>query len=400
MVDYEKNFSEVAKRAKRSEIRELLKLTEKPEVISFAGGLPDDDSFPVEAISEIIDYVMEKEGKKALQYGPTEGNLKLREELKKWMEKDSIKVDINQILITNGSQQGLDLVGKVFIDPGDTIIVEMPSYIGGLQAFNNYLANMEGVPQDEEGMRMDFLEEKLKELKNKGIYPKFIYVVPDFQNPSGVTMPEERRVRLLELANEYDTLVIEDSPYRELRYKGEQPSPIYKLDKNGRVVSMSTFSKIFCPGFRLAWIYGPKEIIDKLVMAKQSMDLCTASFNQAVAAEFMARGLLYEHIQNIIDIYKSKRELMLETLEKEMPEGITWTKPEGGLFLWIRLPESMSSTELFEIAIDNDVAYVIGAAFHHDRSGENTMRMNFSFPSEEQIVDGVKRLAKAIKKKM
>lgn len=400
MVEYEKNFSEVARRAKRSEIRELLKLTEKPEIISFAGGLPDPKSFPTDIISEITDDVIESEGEKALQYGTTEGNARLCDELREWMLKDGIDVSTKQILITNGSQQGLDLVGKVFLDPGDTIIVEMPSYIGGLQAFNNYLANMEGVLQDENGMRMDLLEDKLKSLKDRGINPKFIYVVPDFQNPSGVTLSEGRRVKLLELAREYDTLVIEDSPYRELRYEGEQPTPIYTLDENERVIAMSTFSKIFCPGFRLAWVYGPQPVIDKFVMAKQSMDLCTATFNQMVAAEFMARGLLHKQIEEIIGMYREKRKLMLESLEKEMPDGVTWTRPEGGLFLWVILPEGMSSTELFEKAVENNVAYVIGAAFHHDRSGENTMRINFSYPSKEEIVEGAKRLGKTIKEEM
>jgi len=397
---FAKLLSSCTVHAKRSEIRELLKLTTRPEIISFAGGLPSPDSFPLKEIEEITCQVIKESGKSALQYGPTEGDPKLREQLVKWLSKDGINVDIEQILITNGSQQGLDLVGKIFLDIGDPIILELPSYIGGLQAFSSYQASMHGVLQDDEGMRVDLLEEKLKELKTKGIVPKFIYVVPDFQNPSGVTMPTERRIRLLELAGEFQTAVIEDSPYRELRFEGQQPEPIIKLDKDGRVILMGTFSKIFCPGLRLAWIVGPTEVISKMVVAKQSMDLCTAPFTQAIAAKFMAKGLLLKQIEIIKEMYCRKRKTMLKALEENMPEGVTWTRPEGGLFLWVRVPEHIDSVEMFPEAIANNVAYVVGSAFHCDGGGRNTMRLNFSYPTEEQIVEGIKRLAAAIKKKI
>ncbi|MGQ9705860.1 MAG: aminotransferase-like domain-containing protein [bacterium] len=400
MLNYERFFSESTRRAKKSEIRELLKFTAKSDIISFGGGFPSPESFPKEEINDICKYVIEKNGDVILQYGPTEGDKELKNELSKWMAKDGINVPPEQILITAGSQQGLDLVGKVFIDKGNLIIVEMPTYIGGLQAFNSYVVRMEGVLQDEYGMKMDILEDKLKEITSRGEKPKFIYVVPDFQNPSGVTMPEERRKRLLELAEKYDITVIEDSPYRELRYTGTQPPPIYSLDKEGRVVTLSTFSKIFCPGFRVAWIYGPEEIIDKMVVAKQSMDLCCPAFNQAVAAEFMKRGLLMKHIEKIKSIYKEKRQVMLDALDEYMPEGVTWTKPEGGLFLWVRLPEHMDSTKLFSKAVENKVAYVVGSAFHHDGSGKNTFRINFSYPTKEKIIEGIKRLSEVIKKEM
>ncbi len=400
VFSYENLYSSSTARAKRSEIRELLKLIARPEVISFAGGLPAPASFPVDKIAEITRQVIEESGPQALQYGPTEGDPKLREELVKWAAKDGIEVDLEQVLITNGSQQGLDLVGKIFLDVGDPIVVELPSYIGGLQAFNSYQATMYGVPQDDLGMRMDLLEKKLAELKGKGIIPKFIYVVPDFQNPSGVSMPNDRRKRLIELAMEYDTIIIEDSPYRELRFEGEQPEPIFKLDKDGRVITLSTFSKILCPGLRLAWAFGPEELISKMVVAKQSMDLCSPPFNQAIAATFMSQGLLHKQIDIIKELYYKKRQLMLSALEEHMPEGVSWTRPEGGLFLWVRLPEHMDAKELFEEAIANNVAYVVGSAFHCDEGGKNTMRLNFSYPSEEQIPEGVKRLATAIKKMM
>lgn len=400
VFSYENLYSSSTARAKRSEIRELLKLIARPEVISFAGGLPAPASFPLDKIAEITQQVIEESGPQVLQYGPTEGDLKLREELVKWAAKDGIEVDLEQVLITNGSQQGLDLVGKIFLDVGDPIVVELPTYIGGLQAFNSYQATMYGVLQDDLGMRMDLLEEMLAELKGKGIIPKFIYVVPDFQNPSGVSMPNDRRKRLIELAIEYDTIIIEDSPYRELRFEGEQPEPIFKLDKDGRVITLSTFSKILCPGLRLAWAFGPEELISKMVVAKQSMDLCSPPFNQAIAATLMSQGLLHKQIDIIKELYYKKRQLMLSALEEHMPEGVSWTRPEGGLFLWVRLPEHMDTKELFEEAIANNVAYVIGSAFHCDEGGNNTMRLNFSYPSEEQIPEGVKRLATAIKKTM
>jgi 2-aminoadipate transaminase len=396
---FQKLYSTCTSHAKRSEIRELLKLTTRPEVISFAGGLPSPESFPIAEIEKIASQVVRESGASALQYGPTEGDPKLRKELVKWLAKDGIVVDEEQILITNGSQQGLDLVGKIFLDIGDPIVLELPSYIGGLQAFNSYQATMYGVLQDDEGMRMDLLEEKLKELKAKGIIPKFIYIVPDFQNPSGVTMPTERRIRLLELAKEYQTAVIEDSPYRELRFEGQQPEPIIKLDEDDRVITMGTFSKIFCPGLRLAWIVGPHEVISKMVVAKQSMDLCTAPFTQAIAAKFMEMGLLHKQIDIIKELYYRKRQVMLKALEDYMPEGVTWTRPEGGLFLWVRVPEHIDSVEMFPEAVANNVAYVVGSAFHCDGGGRNTMRLNFSYPTEKQIVEGIKRLAAAIKKK-
>jgi 2-aminoadipate transaminase len=397
-MDYDGFFSGPAKAARRSEIREILKLTRKPEFISFAGGLPAPDTFPADLLSDICRDVLESRGETALQYGLTEGEHELRDEIRKWVAKDGIEVTPEQVFITNGSQQGLDLLGRVLLDPGDAIIVELPSYIGGLQAFRFYKANMVGVPQDDEGMRIDLLETELQKLSAKGIRPKFIYVVPDFQNPSGVTMPDERRVRLLELAREYDTLVVEDTPYRELRFMGEDPTPIFALDADERVITLTTFSKIFCPGFRLAWMLAPVVIAEKLNLARQSTDLCSPSFNQAVVAEFISRGHLAEQVNHIKVKYAAKREIMIEELKEQMPKGVTWTEPEGGLFLWVMLPEGMDAMELLEkYAIPKKVAFVIGSAFHCDDSGKNTMRINFSFATHDKIREGVKRLAEAIR---
>lgn len=393
-------YSKNAQNMKSSQIRELLKLTRKPEIISFAGGLPAPQTFPVKEIENIACEILHTKGNIALQYGPTEGEASLREEIAAWMAKEKEEINPGNILITTGSQQGLDILGKIFIDPGDTIILELPSYIGGLQAFNSYRASMIGVLQDDHGMRMDLLERTLADLAEQGKKPKFIYVVPDFQNPSGVTLTEERRLRLLELAYEYELPVVEDSPYRDLRFTGESVHPIYQLDSRNQVIMLGTFSKIFCPGLRLGWMMAPAEWTDRMVVAKQSMDLASPTFNQLIAAEFMKRGLLAPQIESIKELYGKKCQIMLNALKAFMPPGVTWTKPEGGLFLWVRLPEHLNATELFPKAIEENVAYVVGSAFHCDGEGHNTMRLNFSYPSEEQIPEGVQRLAHMIERNL
>jgi 2-aminoadipate transaminase len=393
-------YSKNALNMKRSEIRELLKFTRRPDIISFAGGLPAPDTFPVAELQDICTGVLKEKGAMALQYGTTEGEAPLREAIAKWMSHEKASIKPENILVTAGSQQGLDMVAKVFVDPGDIIIVELPSYIGGLQAFNAYRAKMIGVPQDNDGMRMDKLEKVLAKLARRRKKPKFIYVVPDFQNPSGVTMSLERRKRLLELAYKYEVPIVEDSPYRDLRFAGEPVPAIYALDDQQQVIALGTFSKIFCPGLRLAWIMAPAAWLDKMIIAKQGMDLCCPAFNQLVAAEYINRGLLPKQIEEIRALYGRKREAMLEALKKHMPKGIKWTKPEGGLFLWVKLPKNLSANELFPKAIEEKVAYVIGSAFHCDGKGQNTMRLNFSYPSEEQIEEGIKRLASVIRKNL
>jgi len=390
-------YSATAHDLRRSVIRELLKLTRNPDIISFAGGLPDPATFPTREIEEISAWVIRTHGATALQYGPTEGDMGLREQLCKFMATDGIAVEPKDILITAGSQQGLDMVGKIFIDPGDAIIVELPSYIGGLQAFAQYRPECHGVLQDDEGMIHGHLEKKLAELHRLGKRVKFIYVVPDFQNPSGVTLAGERRQRLVELAEEYDTVIVEDSPYRALRFEGEAPPPIYAVDKHERVIYLSTFSKIFCPGFRLGWVVANPELMDKFVMAKQALDLCSPPFTQEITAEYLARGYMPAKLKEIAKLYRVKRDAMLGALNRHMPRGVKWTKPQGGLFLWISLPEHLDTTELFKTAIEHKVAYVTGADFHCVGSGKHTMRVNFSYPTVEQIEEGIKRLAQMFK---
>jgi 2-aminoadipate transaminase len=389
-------YSKNALNLKRSEIRELLKFTRQPDIISFAGGLPGPETFPVKELEEISCQVLRGKGALALQYGPTEGELPFREEIAKLMQREKSTVKPENILITAGSQQGLDIISKVFLDPKDIVIVEVPSYIGGLQSFTAYRARMIGVPQDNEGMRMDLLKQVLDKLANKRKKPKFIYVVPDFQNPSGVTMSLERRKRLLELVYQYEIPLVEDSPYRDLRYSGETVPAIYGLDTQEQVIVLGTFSKILGPGLRLAWIMAPTAWTDRMVVAKQSMDLCSPTFTQLMAVEYLKQGLLPRQIEKIRKVYGRKLAVMLEALRKHMPKGIEWSKPEGGLFLWLRLPKRMSANELFPKAIENKVAYVVGSAFHCDGKGQNTLRLNFSFPSEQQIDEGIQRLAKMI----
>ena len=393
-------YSKNALNMKRSEIRELLKFTRQPDIISFAGGLPGPETFPVKDLEEISCQVLREKGALALQYGPTEGELPFRQEIAKWLNREKAGIKPENILVTAGSQQGLDIISKIFLDPNDIILLELPSYIGGLQAFTAYRARMIGVPQDYEGMRMDLLEKELERLAKKGKKPKFIYVVPDFQNPSGVTMPLERRKRLLELACQYEVPIIEDSPYRDLRYKGEAVPAIYSFDKENYVIALSTFSKLLSPGLRLAWIMAPTEWMDRMVVAKQSMDLCSPTYTQLIAAEYLRRGLLPRQIENIRKIYGRKLEAMLKALEKYMPKEVEWSKPEGGLFLWVKLPKKMSANDLFPKAIEKKVAYVVGSAFHCNGKGQNTMRLNFSFSTEQQIDEGIHRLAEVIKENM
>jgi len=400
MRDLSRLFSDRAKKFRKSEIRELLKVTESPDIISFAGGLPNPATFPIKELQDISNYILKNHGKEALQYGTTEGYRELRKILAERAYKDGINVTEENVLITGGSQQALDIIGKIFLEPGDTAIVGLPSYLGGLNAFRSYECNMVGIPLDKDGMIIDVLEEKIKELIKEKIIPKFIYVIPTFQNPAGVVLSEKRRKKLLDIANEHDLLIIEDDPYSRLRYNGNPIKPLKSFDDEDRVIYMSTFSKILSPGFRLAWVIGDAEIIKKMVIAKQAMDLCTNTFTQHLAYEFIRRGSLDLHILKIIEIYKPKRDIMIKSIEEYFPEGYTCNRPEGGMFAWVTLPEYIDTEKMFIEAIKEKVAYVHGRAFYVDGSGGNTMRLNFSYPSNEQIEEGIKRLAKVIEKEM
>ncbi|RLF45667.1 MAG: aminotransferase [Thermoplasmata archaeon] len=397
-MDIQELYSENVRKMKSSEIRELLEVSQQPGVISFGGGLPNPGAFPVEDIKKIVNDVLDEEGDIALQYGTTPGRKKLIEEIISMARKDDIKADIDNVIITVGSQQALDLLGRVFLNEGDTIFLGSPTYLGGINAFRSYGADMIGVPLDDDGMDVDKLEEKIKESRKEGKNLKMIYTIPTFQNPAGVVMSEERRKRIVEIAEENNLLLVEDDPYGKLRFDGKPLKPLKAYDEN--VVYLGTFSKILSPGFRLAYAIAPEEVTKKMVIAKQSIDLCTPTFTQSIAYRFIKEGYMDRHIPRIIKMYKRKRDLMLEALEEYFPEGCKWTHPHGGMFLWATLPEHIDTKEMFKDAIKEKVAYVHGRAFYVDGGGSNAMRLNFSNPSDEEITEGIKRLGKVIEKKL
>jgi len=397
-VDRSYYFSDRANKMQRSVIRELLKLTNNPEVISFAGGLPAPQTFPVEYVKRATAKVLEEEHTKALQYGATEGDPRLRKKLAEIMQKDGIDADPERVLVTTASQQGLEIMAKVFFNPGDTCIVGLPTYLGGLQSIKSYGGVPVGVELDDYGMIPEKLEQKLDELEAEGRRPRLLYIIPDFQNPAGVTIPLERRKEIVKIARDRDYIIVEDTPYRQIRFRGKN-EPTFQSLAPERVLSLYTFSKIMLPGFRLGWAYGPDWLINKFVMAKQSMDLCTPPFNQAVTYHMLEEGALEAGLETIIKLYHSRCDLMLAELEKNLGdvEGVTWTKPDGGLFLWLTLPEGMNSDDLFTKAIEENVAYVPGSAFFPMNEDHRSMRLNFSYSDEDQIVEGCRRLGKLIK---
>ena len=399
-INTEEFYSVLASKMEASAIREILKLVQNPEVISLAGGMPDPATFPVKEMKEITQEVLTKNSARALQYSSTEGLPELRKCILDNLAKDGNNGELENIIISSGSQQGLDLIGKVFLSPGDIAIVELPSYLAALNAFHSYGGELVGIPMDDEGMQMDTLEEKLIQLKNEGKKVKFIYTISNFQNPAGVTMSLARRKKIIEIAQKFNVFIVEDNPYEKLRFEGESIPSIYSLEKNGSVISLGTFSKILCPGLRLAWILGNEEIIRKMAILKQATDLCTSILNQLIAYEYCKLGKLEENIKSNIQIYKKKRDVLLNALDKYFPQEVTWTKPQGGFFVVATLPEYIDTGEMFKEAIKENVAYVPGAPFFADGKGKNTMRLSFCFPSVEDIDEGIKRLGKVIKKRI
>lgn len=387
------NYAKRMDGIKASEIRELLKLTQRPEVISFAGGLPAPELFPVEAVKDISTEVLDEQGTKALQYGPTEGYEPLREKIANRMNKFGVDVEAKNILVTSGSQQGLDFTGKIFLNKDDVVICESPSYLGALNAFKAYQPKFVEIPTDNDGMRMDELEKVLENTDNV----KVIYVIPDFQNPSGRTWSIERRKKLVELANKYNLPIVEDNPYGELRFEGEMPPAIKHFDTEGRVIFLGTFSKTFCPGLRLGWTCADDDVLNKYILVKQGADLQASTISQMQVDKFLEKYDLDEHIEKIKEVYKKRRDLMLKTMKEEFPECVEFTHPEGGLFTWAILPEHINTRDLAKKALEKNVAFVPGGSFFPNGGNENTMRLNYSNMDEERIVIGVKRLAESIK---
>jgi 2-aminoadipate transaminase len=399
-------YAQRAKQVKSSQIRELLKFTQNPEIISFAGGLPAPDVFPAERFEQACHRVLETQARLALQYGATEGYEPLREMIARHTARYGVKAKPENVLITSGSQQALDLIGKLLINLGDRVLVEAPTYLGALQAFNVYGAEYVAVPSDHDGLQTDLLEGSLR------LGPKFMYVLPNFQNPGGTTLAEGRRHELVLLADRYGIPIIEDDPYGQLRYEGEHLPPLIVLDREnlrrddgysiGNVIYLSTFSKTLAPGLRLGWIVAPPEVIGKLVQLKQGSDLHTSTFVQMVAYEVARDNFLDEHIKLIRRVYGERREVMLRALEENFPSEVTWTRPQGGLFLWVTLPAGMDCHQLFEAALKENVAFVPGDSFYpgngHVEEARRHFRLNFSNASPDQIREGIRRLGVAIKK--
>lgn len=385
-------FAERMGRLKASAIREILKVTELPDVISFAGGLPAPELFPVREFARACQRVLDEDGPAALQYSVTEGYLPLRQWICDYLRSSNgIECDAHQVLIISGSQQGLDLIGKVLLDPGDYVVIENPAYLGAIQAFDAYQARYLDVPSDDDGMRTDELDRLLRKATVK---PKLVYLVPNFENPTGVTLNLRRRHDLIQICADHGIPIYEDDPYGRLRYSGEALPSIMALAKGRNTIYMSTVSKIMAPGMRVAWLVMPDaSLYERVVPAKQAADLHTSSFTQRVVYAYAREpGQVEEHITAMLPVYRRRRDLMLETLKRAMPQGSSWTRPDGGLFLWARTPESVDTQELLEFAATRKVAFVPGAPFWVNADVRNTMRLNFSNASEDALVTGIERL--------
>ena len=385
---YDNKFSDDVASFFRSPVREIFKRVDLNAIYSFAGGYPSADTFPLEDIRSTMSEVIDKYQGKAFQYGATQGVPELREAVAR-----RYGVPVERIQITSSSQQGIDVCTRVLVNPGDVILTSSPSYLGALQSFRSYRADIRGVAHRTslEEFRAAY-EEVIAKVAAEGKTVKFLYMIPDFQNPSGESLSLDERKMLVELAQKHDFLIVEDSPYRELRYEGEHIPTMYSLSPD-RVIHLGSFSKIFAPGFRLGWAIADPEILDKIYVCKQSLDLCPPIFDQYVAAEFLKSGRLDDNLLKSIELYKGKRDLLLGLLDEYMPEGVSWTHPEGGLFLLLTMPYGFDAVKFYDTALDAGVAYVAGEFFHPDGSGKNTMRMNFSFMSHERITEGVKLLA-------
>jgi 2-aminoadipate transaminase len=382
-----------------SEIRELLKLLDRPEMISFAGGLPNPDAFPIEKMKRVVSHVMEAHAREALQYGTTEGHAKLRQVICGGMQ-DHFGVpglEMKDIMITNGSQQALNLLSQLFLNPGDCVLTSDPTYLGAILTFRSFQANIESVPLDEQGIRVDLLSERLRYLAKENKLPKFIYLIPSFQNPTGVTIPGENRREIYRLIEHYGVLLIEDDPYGLLRFEGEHVPLIKSMDNAERVIYLGTFSKILAPGYRIAWMIAAEEIIAKATIAKQAQDLCTNTFGQYCVFEAIYHDVLFPHVAEIIRLYKTKRDRMLAAMDRYFPKEVSYTRPQGGMFLWVTLPDGSDAFEMLKRSIEKNVAYVIGAPFFPNGGGHNTFRLNYSYASDDHIDEGIQRLAEVIK---
>ena len=392
MSTYDNMFSEDVGSFFRSPVREIFKRVDLNAIYSFAGGYPSAETFPLEEIRKTMSEVIDKYQGKAFQYGATQGVPELREAV-----AARYGIPVERVQITSSSQQGIDVCTRILVNPGDVVLTSSPSYLGALQSFRSYRADIRGVKHVDclEEYRQAY-EDVLAAVSAEGKRVRFLYMIPDFQNPSGESLSLEERKMLVELAQKHDFLIVEDSPYRELRYEGEDIPTMYSLSPD-RVIHLGSFSKIFAPGFRLGWAIAHPDILDKIYVCKQSLDLCPPIFDQYVAAEFLSSGRLDANLAKSIELYRKKRNLLLNLLEENMPEGVSWTRPEGGLFLFLTMPEGFDAVKFYDTALDAGVAYVAGEFFHPDGTGANTMRMNFSFMSPERITEGVRLLSSLLR---
>jgi 2-aminoadipate transaminase len=385
-----REFSSIANSMKPSAIRLLLKIVSDPDIISFGGGLPNPESFPLDAVRKIFDEQIVKNGKKMLQYGATEGLQSLNVALSKRLnEKEGIKCDPSNIIQTTGSQEALYIIGKIFANPGEYVISEAPTYTGTISAFKASGIRMIGIEMDHDGMKMNSLRQTLKR------YPrtKFIYVIPNFQNPTGITMSIERRKELLEIADENGITLVEDDPYGSLRFEGPHLPSLKSMDKNDSVVYLGTFSKVLSPGFRLGYVVAPSDVIDKVNLAKQAVDLATSTVSEYVAEAYISGGYMDRQLPKTIELYRKKKDLMIESFENYFPKDVEFTRPNGGMFLWVTR-KGANTDKMFEQALKMKVVYVVGSAFYPDEDNHESMRINYTYSSDENIVEGVRRLAK------
>jgi 2-aminoadipate transaminase len=389
-------FASRTKVMKSSAMRDLMAVTARPEVISLAGGLPDTSTFPPDTFAAVAQRIARESCAKALQYGPTEGLDETKACIAEVMAAENMRVDHEDLIVTTGGQQVIDLVTKALIDPGDVVIAEGPTYPGAVPVFSSYEAEVVQVDMDSEGMRIDLLEETLERLERDGRRPKFIYTVPSFQNPAGVTMSQARRRRLVEVAHERELLVLEDNPYGLLRYEGEAPTPLLSLDGGVYVMYLGTFSKILSPGIRLGWVVAPPPVLEKINLGKQAADLCTSTLSQLMVQAYFEESRWRDYVESLTEIYRARRDTMLDALAEHFPRQAEWTRPAGGLFIWATLPDFIDTTDLLARALRENVAFVPGEAAFLDGRGRNAMRLNFSGSNEDAIREGIRRIGEVV----
>ncbi|MEF8798173.1 MAG: PLP-dependent aminotransferase family protein [Candidatus Bipolaricaulota bacterium] len=386
-------YSTKAQKMESSKIREISKIIAERDIISLAGGMPSPSSFPIEIVSELSEQLLKEKGAEALQYGTTTGYRKLRESIaRRLSENFDMSVDGENILVTSGAQQALYLVGKVFVERDDEVVVEAPTYASMLQILQELGGDVSDIELEKDGFAVD----KFKKYLENGGNPKLSYFVPTFQNPSGITTSLRKRQKLVDLAEAHDFLIVEDDPYHQLRYSGGSVPPIYSVDDNNRTIYVGTLSKLLAPGLRVGWIAARQEFIDKLQLAKQPVDLCTNVFSQHLAYRYLKGDIVDRQIEKIKNLYRAKRDHMLDALQEFLPEKVDWTSPKGGMFIWLTLPEDIDAEEMFQDALDEGVAYVPGSIFYANSPKKNTLRLNFTFVDEKEITEGVKRLGRLI----